>query len=255
MPSRILRDWTDSEPINELSAQAEVFYVRLIMKADDFGLFHANPKLLRSLLFPLKDGIRETDISRWLAECEKAGLIRPYTVDEKSYLEIVKFGQRLQQKRSKFPLPPQINSESQLKTVENGNKPPEESRISSLSHLDSETTSESYAEAEMNALPFPSEKFKKAWERWIEYRKSIKKPINVLSVRPQFNKFMEWGESLSIELIDNAIMRQWKGIIRPDDWGNPNGGHSSANTGHLNNSQPPSNQSPEDRYKGAWGKK
>jgi len=112
MPNRILRDWTDSETVNTISWQAEVLFTRLIMKADDYGRFHANPKLLRSLLFPLRDGLRDADITRWIAECEKAGLIRIYVVDDKkskdgkSFLEIENFGQRTRAEKSKFPEPP-----------------------------------------------------------------------------------------------------------------------------------------------------
>nr|DAM90933.1 MAG TPA: hypothetical protein [Caudoviricetes sp.] len=105
MPERLLRDWTDSEAVDQLSWSAECLFVRLIMKADDFGRYHGNPKLLRSLLFPLKDGLRDADISRWIAECETAGLLRVYTdkVSGKPFIEIRKFGQRLRTKKAKFP--------------------------------------------------------------------------------------------------------------------------------------------------------
>lgn len=106
MPNRILRDWTDSFAINALDAQAERFFVRLIMKADDFGRFHADPRLLKSYLFPLVPDTRETDCSRWLAACEKAGLLRCYVDDRgRNYLEIVNFKQRTRQSESKFPSP------------------------------------------------------------------------------------------------------------------------------------------------------
>ena len=52
MPNRILRDWTDSEPVNSLSVHAERLFVRLIMKADDYGRLTDHPKLLRAMLFP-----------------------------------------------------------------------------------------------------------------------------------------------------------------------------------------------------------
>jgi hypothetical protein len=103
MPNRMLRDWTDSEKVNALSWQGEVLLVRLIMKADDYGRFTANPKLLKSFLFPLKDGIRDADISRFLAECERAGLIRVYTSDAKPFLEISNFNQRMRAKVSRYP--------------------------------------------------------------------------------------------------------------------------------------------------------
>lgn len=105
MPERLLRDWTDSEAVDKISWQAECLFVRLIMKADDYGRYHGNPKLLRSLLFPLKDGLRDADISRWIAECETAGLIRVYPdkVSGKPFIEIRKYGQRLRTKKAKFP--------------------------------------------------------------------------------------------------------------------------------------------------------
>ena len=106
MPNRILRDWTDSFTINALDAYEERFFTRLIMKADDFGVFHADTRLLKSYLFPLLPDIRETDISRWLAACEKAGLIRCYGDDKsRKYLQIVNFKQRMRQQVAKFPQP------------------------------------------------------------------------------------------------------------------------------------------------------
>lgn len=103
MPNRILRDWTDSEAVESLPWQSEVFFTRLIMKVDDFGRFSANPKLLRSLLFPIRDGVRDSDISRDLSACEKAGLIAVYESEGKHYLQIVKFGNTPRAKTSKFP--------------------------------------------------------------------------------------------------------------------------------------------------------
>jgi len=83
MPNRILRDWIDSEVVNSLSWQAEIVFTRLLMKVDDYGRFPANPRLLRSLLFPLRDGLRDADITRCLVECEKAGLIAIYNIEGK----------------------------------------------------------------------------------------------------------------------------------------------------------------------------
>lgn len=106
MPNRVLRDWTDSDRVNSLTAEAERFFTRLIMKADDFGRYFADPKRLKAFLFPLTDALCEADLSRWLAECEKAGLIRCYEVSGKRYLELRNFGQRLRNMRNIHPQPP-----------------------------------------------------------------------------------------------------------------------------------------------------
>ena len=113
MPNRILRDYTDSVPVNQLDWLGECLFVRLIQKADDYGRFHGNPTLVKSLLFPLKDGLRDSDISARLTACEEAGVIRAYESNGKPFIEIVNFGQRLKSNtRSKFPAPPWSQSDT-----------------------------------------------------------------------------------------------------------------------------------------------
>lgn len=106
MPNRMLRDWTYSDKINTISVHAERFFIRLIMKVDDYGIFYANTSLLKANLFPLLlDSIRETDITRWMAECQKAGIVLLYESQGKRYVQICEFKQRLDKARIKYPLP------------------------------------------------------------------------------------------------------------------------------------------------------
>jgi hypothetical protein len=112
----MLRDWTDSDKVDPLSAESERFFVRLIMKADDYGRYHGECKRLKAFLFPLKPQIRDTDISLWIAECVKAGLIRRYEDGQRAFLEIANFGQRLRTMKSVFPTP----SDTKLRTDDGG---------------------------------------------------------------------------------------------------------------------------------------
>ena len=106
MPSRLLREGIlDSEAVNSLSAPAEVFYRRLMSVVDDFGRFDGRPAILKGRLYALKPDVRETDISRWIAECEKAGLIALYDAGGKPYLLFKKLGPA-RAKESKYPAPP-----------------------------------------------------------------------------------------------------------------------------------------------------
>lgn len=127
MPSRLLREGIlSSDRVDQLDPGAEVFYRRLMSKVDDHGLYDARLSILRSSLYPLRvDRVREADISRWIAACEKAGLIVLYAHDsvasssrrlaacemaglavhEKPYLLMV--DTRWQSRSApKFPLPP-----------------------------------------------------------------------------------------------------------------------------------------------------
>jgi hypothetical protein len=131
VPTRLLREGiVDSEAVNRLSWPAEVFYRRLMSVVDDFARFDARPAVLRSRLYPLKiDAVREADISRWIAECETAGLIALYactraggarwitageksgpdlSADERPYILFHKFDQQVRAKVSKFPAPPDL---------------------------------------------------------------------------------------------------------------------------------------------------
>ena len=68
MPNRIIREgWLDSDPINTLDANAERFFLRLCLRADDFGRFHANPLLLKASLFPLVESVKTADLPKWVA--------------------------------------------------------------------------------------------------------------------------------------------------------------------------------------------
>ena len=110
MPTRLLREGIlSSDRIDQLDAPAEVFYRRLMSKVDDHGLFDARPSILRSSCFPLRsDRVREADITRWMAACQKAGVIALYQHDGKPYLQMLDTRWEARSK-PKYPLPTDIN--------------------------------------------------------------------------------------------------------------------------------------------------
>lgn len=107
MPNRILREGIlTSDRMDKLDAPSEVFYRRLMSKVDDFGLHDARPSIIRSFLFPLRsDRVREADITRWIAACEKAGVIALYTREGKPYLQMLDTEWQTRSE-PKCPLPP-----------------------------------------------------------------------------------------------------------------------------------------------------
>lgn len=101
----IREGFLDSEKVAALSWRTECFFHRLLLVADDYGLFDARPTVLRTRLFPLHlDKVSNQDIQDCLHETEEAGLVRAYCVGGKDYVQIINFGQRRQSK-PKFPLP------------------------------------------------------------------------------------------------------------------------------------------------------
>ena len=162
--SRMIREgFLDSEKVAALSWRTECFFHRLLLVADDYGLFDARPTVLRTRLFPLHlDKISNQDIQDCLHETEEAGLVRAYCVGGKDYEQIINFGQRRQSK-PKFPLP---DGDSPCNTVSHGS-----SRESTVNNGESrkstaytETETKTYTESEPCSVNRGVEQFPRSAE-------------------------------------------------------------------------------------------
>ncbi|QTE70064.1 hypothetical protein JRC49_09630 [Clostridiales bacterium FE2011] len=125
MPSRILKDsiLTD-KAFNSLTVAEESIYHRLLVSADDYGIFYADPILLLRLLYPRKTDIPEETIRESLDHLEEAGFIRRYTADGEDYLKILPWEkhQRLRNGRHKFPCPEGFEEEVPPETAAEAEK-------------------------------------------------------------------------------------------------------------------------------------
>lgn len=93
-----------SEKVNSLSWAAECLFRRLLSLVDDYGNYDGRLSIIRANAYPLKlNQVSESDVQSWLHVCEKAVLISFYEVENKRYLHLHGFGQRLKKMRSKFP--------------------------------------------------------------------------------------------------------------------------------------------------------
>ena len=130
MPKRILRDGIlTSEPVNNLSWAAEVFYRRIHSVVDDFGRFAAHSSLLRAACYPLRlNDVSDQDVDKWLADCADKGLVRVYEVEGKRFLQVTKFDQRLRTATSKCPPPPADGGEALQSAAECGEALPNAAR-------------------------------------------------------------------------------------------------------------------------------
>ena len=106
MPNRYVREAAiKSKAVNSLSWQGEVFWRRLLNLVDDFGRYPADPDVLRADVFPRQlERVREADIPRLLAECEKAGLLFRFEADAKWFLVMNQWEQG-RAKKSRYPEP------------------------------------------------------------------------------------------------------------------------------------------------------
>ncbi len=119
MPERILREGIlESDAVNRLSPEAELFYRRIMSVVDDYGRFEWDVKKIRLRVFGYRfDWATEEKIRGWMRECEKE-LVLVYRVGKKEYFEILNFRQRLRASKSKFPAPgPPTDDEDHVRRV------------------------------------------------------------------------------------------------------------------------------------------
>jgi len=63
-------------------------------------------------------------------------------------------------------------------------------------------------------FPFESEVFKKKWQEWIEYREELKIPYKTQrAIRQVFTRLAKFQEAFVIELIEESISNEWRGLI------------------------------------------
>jgi hypothetical protein len=141
MANRVIRDGIlDSERVNKLSCEAELFYRRLMSIVDDFGRGDGRIQILRSKLYPLKlDQVTEKNVIDWMKECVQVGLIMTYVVDKKPYLEMLDFNQSVRIKRSKYPANPNVKADEIICIHNESTSMPETNPILSEKKQDIET--------------------------------------------------------------------------------------------------------------------
>ena len=104
MPNRLLKEGiVDSSLLDGLSPEEEVFFYRLLVVSDDFGRMDARSAILKSRCFPLKE-FKLEKIDSWVRSLVRQKLVIMYKVDDKPYLQILKWEQRVRSK-GKYPSP------------------------------------------------------------------------------------------------------------------------------------------------------
>lgn len=117
MPNRLLKEGiVDSSAINELTSEEEVFFYRLLVVSDDYGLMDARLPILKSRCFPLKD-IKLEKLENLLLSLVRHKLIIRYQIDDKPFLKILKWEQRVRSK-AKYPLPNESQLANDCQTVD-----------------------------------------------------------------------------------------------------------------------------------------
>lgn len=200
MPNRIIRDGVlDSEKIDRLNAEEERFFYRLCLVVDDFGKIRANASLIKSKCFPLKDKISADQIEKWLESLSKE-LVVIYEVEDKRYLKIIDFKQRLRVMKSECPDPV-----GQMSDTCQSNDRQSHALFDSYSNSDS-----------IQKEDEPKTEYENAFEAYLEMRKTIKKPATDHAKKLIGKKLDELScgdVKKKIAILNQSIVNSWQGVF------------------------------------------
>lgn len=117
MPNRIIKETIhDSEDVNKMTDFQFRLWVNLIAYVDDYGRGDARPAIIKGKCFPLRDRLTNKDIEAALKALAGIGCVGLYEVDGKPYLYFPTWEshQRVRQKVSKYPAPPENDNLPQV---------------------------------------------------------------------------------------------------------------------------------------------
>ena len=219
MPNRIIKESIcTSEEIDLLTPEQEVFFYRLMVVVDDFGLMDARLSILKAKCYPLKS-IEINSIQLNLARLQEVGLVKLYQVGGKPYLSITNWAkhQQIRAKRAKYPTPDsglEINC-NQLKS----NAPVIQSNpIQSESNQESNPiTPDKPASFDPLALDLPNGLNPVKWAEWVSYRRKAGKPLKPESWAKQV-EFIAECISKGFDpdaMFANSIRNGYTGLFEP----------------------------------------
>ena len=116
MPNRFIKESICfSESLARVSPEAERFWWRLVVQADDFGCYEARMNvLIGTCLNSMMHAVTEEQVDGWLKELSEGDdpMIELYSVNGKPYLHLINWEQHQQRraKNPKYPLPPSLAS-------------------------------------------------------------------------------------------------------------------------------------------------
>lgn len=215
---RLYGGFITGQRINKLSLQAEAWFWRVFVAADDFGNGRADPELCRSATAGNRK-VTARQVGCWLQEMGNVGLLEFYAVRNERFLHIVGFeasqpagknGKRLK----RFPGPDEsgeirVNPDS-----------------SSASDSDTHSEDDPYSDNEAARMPFASEEFREAMADLEQHRIEIRHRITPRTRKLMYADFLEWGELRSIAAIRLSIRNGWRGVFEGRDNRNGSGGSS-----------------------------
>ena len=201
-----------NEELVELPFETRLLFIGLWTLADREGRLEDRPKRITMELFPADS----VDVDLMLTALHDAGMICRYEVSGRRYIEVSNFAKHqsphYKEAESTIPPPagknPDTSSDDRAKA--SGSDPDDRGSNRSDSGFLIPDSLIPDSSAAVAALPSGLDPV--AWDRWVEYRKKIRKPIKPVSMPAAQRKLAGFGADQAA-VVENAIANGWQGVF------------------------------------------
>jgi hypothetical protein len=193
--------WLSPQVMN-LEFGARILFVGLITQADDQGRGVADARRLKAAVYP-GDDVTAAQVDSWLVAIEAEGIANLYSVEGHGRLyQLVSWHTHQsinKPKASNYPPPTGIQDKDGIAT----GQVRDDSRGIGREGKGREGSAQAPSVA---GLDVPT------WDRWIEYRKAIGKPIKPASYEEAAKKLAAYGVNQSA-VVSQSVAQGWQGLF------------------------------------------
>lgn len=218
-------EFCSSEQLADCSPTARLLFVLMWLFCDDAGTHPASARALKMQCFPGDDFTAEQVIG-WMAELIRAGLVVEFEASGKRYWNVTGWKhQKIDKPSYKYPKVSEgtiIDYHST--TVDDhstsgpgtfvDNHPAERSLPESTGSKVIRRTVDEPEE------PPPDGLDPEAWERWLDYRRRIRKPLKGPSIAAAQRALAQYGDRQAA-VVDHSIANGYQGLFPPKDGPRP----------------------------------
>jgi len=204
-----------SEDFASLSIIARLTFIGMFSNADDEGRGRAKPVYIKSVIYPYDEDLRVSDIEKALSEISTKMSVTFYSNDGNEYYSLNNWTswQRVDKPQaSKIPTPESVENHSGI-SRESFSPNPEKT----FSKGKEEKRKEDKLKEEKSV---PLSDFEKVITDFKEFRKSVKAPMTDRAVELlliDLQKLAPDDERRKIEILNQSILKNWKGVFQLKD--------------------------------------
>ncbi len=218
MPNRIIKESIcTSDNLDKLSPEAEVFFYRLMVVCDDYGIMFAAPSILRSKCYPWKiDKVKDKDIEKWRTELVENNLIFLYGYEGRMYLKFTRWEdhQQVRASKSKFPTP-DIEGVQMISNDISGNQLQSNAPVIVIDNSNRNSIRNSNRKNEILDSYTTNEGLKQTINDFMDMRVKLNKKMTDKALSLMLKKLdkLALDDETKIEILEQSIMNSWQGIF------------------------------------------